>query len=249
MVDTPDLGSGAARRAGSNPVPATRKTMPSFLSEKFIFVHFPKTGGMWFYHLCQMWGIPILELAPSYKSHKTAVYFKDSANWNLLPWIVFYRNPLDWYTSLYNYHIKMDWWWRPTRRGLGFHQFVEVCLAEKPYSQGWYEMVIEPKQKREHSTGQLRWCPPTYMIQYENMYEELEIVMRDILGYPQFTKEILAATRKRNTRSQRGYRGKPPNTYCPALTPELRKKIMKIDKPIFDLYENHDAIVAKWQTR
>lgn len=216
--------------------------MPSFRSEKFIFVHFPKTGGMWFHHLCKLWKLPILEEGPHQASHKRASYFQ---HWDKLPWIVIYRNPLDWYTSLYNYHVKMDWWWRPIRRGLGLHQFVEVCLLEKPYSRGWYETVTEPK-RIGHEPGQLRWFPPTYMIQYENMYEELEIVMRDILGYPQFTKNRLARMKKRNTRSMRGHRGNPASNYCPALSPELRAKIMEIDKPIFDLYKNHDAIVAEW---
>lgn len=244
MVDTPDLGSGAARRAGSTPVPATGRTMPSFRTENFIFVHFPKTGGMWFYHLCNLLGLPILEKGPQYQSHKPAVYFE---KWDKIPWVVVYRNPFDWYTSLYNYHVKTNWYWKPRRRGMKFHNFVELCLATKPYSEGWYEMVIEPKQFG-YSAGKLQWFPPTYMIQYENMYEEFEMVM-NILGYPQFTKEWMEGINKLNARNQRGFRTGICNNHVPALTPELREKIKKADKRIFDLYEKHDAIVAEWQTR
>jgi len=184
---------------------------------------------------------PIIETGPAANSHRAAVYFN---GWDRMPWIAVYRNPFDWYASLYNYHVKMDWSWKPRLNGITFHNFVDYCL-EAPMSRHWESLVLNPRKLCHKKSGKLSWIPPLYMIQYENMYEEFEIVLR-ILGYD-VTKEQMDAFPKRNIRSQRGLRSGIINTHCPALTPKLRERIAVSDATLFKYYENHDEIVAGWR--
>ena len=225
--------------------------MASFKTKDFIFVHFPKTGGMWFGDMWRQLKLGPVNKAPNLVGHKPAAYFKD---WDKLPWVAVYRNPLNWYASLYNYHVKMNWYWDPRLKGTSFERFVEICLEKQPMSKIWHNMVVKPKQEfgalkaKPMKSGKLQLQllpPPTYMIQYENMFEELEIVLHDILGYD-VTKEQLEALPKQNAHNHPGLRDRIYNNNVPALTPRLRERILEADASIFEYYKNHDAVVAEW---
>lgn len=201
---------------------------------------------MWFYQVWEALGLsPILELAPHDDGHKPITFFK---NYEKLPSIVFYRNPLDWYGSLYSYHIKTDWQWLPNSKGISFYDFVKTNLTISPMSKEWDELVLKPRSKSviisEYRCKTLLGSitvpicgplPPVYMIQYEQMHSDLEIVL-NILGFKFYnfniTKELLHGFPKINS-----------GPVHQELIPELREQILKIDAPIFEYYKAHSIAV------
>ncbi len=70
------------------------------LSNYFVFIHFPKTGGTFFRELCRKyapskWEVKIVEDHPTINDIP--------AEYKNLPILGFVRNPFDWYVSWYNY--------------------------------------------------------------------------------------------------------------------------------------------------
>lgn len=188
--------------------------MPSFRTKEFIFTHFYKTGGVWFYYVWKKLNLsPILETAPVDAGHQPITFFKD---WQKLPSIVFYRNPLDWYGSLYSYHIKTDWQWVPDLKGIPFYDFVKFYLSNSPMCELWNTLILEPQNGRTN--------PRLYMVQYERMHEDLEIIL-NTLGF-NITKEQLYSFPALNAGP-----ADPPK-----LSLELKEEILKTDKLIFSYY-------------
>jgi hypothetical protein len=71
------------------------------ITEHFVFVHMPKTGGAFVRELCRRYLSPIRE----FKLHPT--YSQLPPEFSGLPAISFVRNPWDWYVSMYHYaHVQ-----------------------------------------------------------------------------------------------------------------------------------------------
>ncbi len=204
--------------------------VPSFRTKEFIFTHFYKTGGMWFHHLWNSLNLsPILEEPPREEGHQPISFFKD---WELLPSIVCYRNPFDWYESLYLYHIKTEWMWVPRLKGILFNDFVELSLSENPMSKLWSELVLEPQKKvTEYCNKTLSEHPKIYMVQHERMCEELGAILND-LGF-NITKEKLFTFPKINSRTK-------SNRIPLEMSSGIKEKILNVDRLIFDYYINYN---------
>lgn len=150
---------------------------------------------------------------------------------------------MNWYGSLYSFFEKVNWKFRPMMKDITFHQFVDLMLEHEPMSQVWYNFVDKQLIMASYLTPKK---PQVYMIQYENMYAELAMVMNKF-GF-EVTPGHFRNTLRQNERRELMHGNMGPQ-FPPALTPKQRERILEVDKPIFDLYERHDAIVAEWQTR
>jgi hypothetical protein len=111
----------------------------AIFTDRFLFLHIPKTGGMWVKSVLTSMGIPFQELGhqhehfPSLKCHKPADFFDSRFIFT------FVRHPITWYQSRWAFRMKMGWQpkhpldWNCASND--FNNFVERAIGYHPG--GW----------------------------------------------------------------------------------------------------------------
>ena len=108
-------------------------------SSKSLFLHIPKTGGMWIRHAYKVCNIDHFEIAMTHSHFPHLLNFKPKSFYSSLYSYAFVRHPLSWYQS--RWAFRMRYGWNATHpldyncHSNDFQKFVEACLAYKP--SGW----------------------------------------------------------------------------------------------------------------
>lgn len=108
-------------------------------TDKSLFLHIPKTGGIWIRHVFKVCGIPYYEISdqhahfPHLLNYQSEQFYKDHYIFT------FIRHPLTWYQSRWAFRVKHGW---RAQHPLDFncasndfHVFIENVLNYKP--NGW----------------------------------------------------------------------------------------------------------------
>lgn len=130
--------------------------MAKIIDNKFVFYHFPKTGGQWFSVAMMNAGINIderyLELNDCHWTKKMILeserYKPFHGSIKELPGVIIRRDPIDWYMSYWNYQKKNEWkgfvasWWSKEVYDYisnDFNQFIDKMYDKHPglYTRLW----------------------------------------------------------------------------------------------------------------
>lgn len=108
-------------------------------SEKTLFLHIPKTGGMFVRHVYKVCGIPHYEIGDQHSHFPYLLRLNDESFYKNLNTYAFVRNPLSWYQSRWTFRVKYGWKAiHPLDFNCAsnnFHQFVDNVLKYMP--DGW----------------------------------------------------------------------------------------------------------------
>lgn len=114
-------------------------------TDKCIFLHIPKTGGMWVKYALSVAGIPFYEIGqqheyfPLIRNHQSPEFFENKLVFTMV------RHPILWYQSRWAFRIKHGW---QARHPLDwacasndFHKFVNNVFDFAPH--GWCNWLFK----------------------------------------------------------------------------------------------------------
>lgn len=144
--------------------------MSTSLLTRSIFVHVPKTAGLWVNHVLTAAGIPHQVLSEQTYARSWAHYghadLRDLAKYDLFKF-AFVRHPLDWWRSFCGFRMNTGWY--PEHeidsvcRSDNFCEFVEQVIEKLPgYASLMYERFVGSVANRIEFVGR-----------YENLAEDL----------------------------------------------------------------------------
>lgn len=78
-------------------------------TQNSLFLHIPKTGGMFVRHALKICNIPNYEIGDQHSHFPYLLKFNDEDFYKRLNTFVFVRNPLSWYQSRWAFRVKYGW--------------------------------------------------------------------------------------------------------------------------------------------
>jgi hypothetical protein len=194
-------------------------------TNKALFLHIPKTGGVWMGHAMRRAGIEITQIGPQH------IHFPQltNADWEgqIKDKFVFamIRHPLTWYQSRWAFRIKHGWSMiHPLDANCAsndFHTFVDLALKYKP--DGWVTWLFE--QYINNVPGGI-----DYVARLENCVEDA-VELLTISGH-KFDEEELRSTPRVNDSDIDGLSSKHWATY----TPELMERVLAVESRVINRY-------------
>lgn len=122
-------------------------------TDKCVFLHIPKTGGIWIKSALVFAGIPFEEIGQQHEHFPYLYDFKPKSFFDNRMLFTMVRHPIPWYQSRWAFRIKHGW---QARHPLDwacasndFHIFVEKVLQLAP--DGWCNWLFKQYCEREGS--------------------------------------------------------------------------------------------------
>lgn len=112
----------------------------ALVTDKLVFLHIPKTAGMFFRHVFKVCKIAHNEIGEQHSHFPELYRYQPSSFFDDKKIISFVRHPLTWYQSRWAFRVKHGW--KPQHpldfncASNSFHQFVDNLLRYKP--DGWF---------------------------------------------------------------------------------------------------------------
>jgi hypothetical protein len=193
-------------------------------SDKFVFLHIPKTGGVWVtYALKQAIQTSMIGQQHSHFPQLLQLYDED---WYKQRYIfTMIRHPITWYQSRWAFRVKHGW-----RLGHpldfncstnDFHAFVEAVLKHKP--DGWLTWLYN--QYIENVPGGI-----DYVARLEKGVGEVKHVLKE--AGVEYKDEQVENIPRINDSDMGGHSSK----YWAKYTPELFDRVMAVESKIIDRY-------------
>lgn len=194
-------------------------------TDKFIFLHIPKTGGVWLSYAMKRAGLPVTMLGHQH-SHFPQLLVLHDEDWYKKHFIfTMIRHPLTWYQSRWAFRIKHGW-----RIGHpldfncatnDFHTFVDLALKFKP--DGWvtwlYEQYINNVPGGIDYVARLEYCADDAV----KIFTQVDA---------KFDEEKIRGTPRANDSDMDGFSSK----YWAVYTPELMERVLAVESKIIDRY-------------
>lgn len=215
----------------------------ALVADKFMFLHIPKTGGMWIRHAIKVLGIDHFEVADQH-THFT----KNGENDRLLAAhskefyknkfiFSFVRHPLSWYQSRWAFRMKHGW--RPSLHPLDFNcasndfaVFVDNAIRYRPT--GWVT------EEYTNFIDNVPW-PINFIGRCENIVEDLITALK--LSGEDVDESLVRSIPKINDSD---LDGKPPKFWAP-YTIELIDRVLATESvPITRYYSDYKLEIDAW---
>lgn len=191
---------------------------------KSIFLHIPKTGGIWVRNAIKRANIDTFEYGEQHSHFNELLKYRDEQFYKKKFIFTFIRHPLSWYQSRWAFRIKHGW---QMRHPLDFNcasndfcEFVKNCIEYKP--EGWvswlYQSFIDKAPK------------DVFVGKQENLVGDLIDALHD--AGEVFDEQLILDTNRTNVSDMHGKSSKDMAVY----TTDLIDKILDIEKPIIDKY-------------
>tara|TARA_R110000868_G_scaffold150227_2_gene373234 strand:- start:8105 stop:8749 length:645 start_codon:yes stop_codon:yes gene_type:complete len=193
-------------------------------SDKLVFLHIPKTGGMWVsYAMKRAFDTSMVGHQHSHFPQLLQLYDEKWYKQRFIFTMV--RHPITWYQSRWAFRVKHGW-----RIGHpldfacatnDFHSFVEAALDFKP--DGW--LTWEYGQYIDNVPGGI-----DYVAKLENGVDEIMRVL-DIAGV-EYDPKIIKSVPRVNDSDMGGH----PSKYWAKYTPELFDRVMAVENRVIAKY-------------
>ena len=198
-------------------------------TDKFLFLHVPKTGGIWVKQVLTHIGINYQELGhqhehyPSLSKHKPPEFFQDRYVFT------FVRHPITWYQSRWAFRMKMGWQaqhpldWNCASND--FNTFVQRTLSFCPA--GWCTWLYNSYINHYRPDGR---CLVDFIGRTENLTDDLISVLNHV-GHD-FDESQVRQYSETNTSSLDGRRPKDIAKY----SPDLYKRIINTESIVINRF-------------
>lgn len=193
------------------------------LLEHSTFYHLPRTGGTWVTEVLLSGAVKgNIATVRSFKREVDAfINNKHVPPATLKPKnfsFAFVRHPLDWYKSVWKFRTKHDGTWKvkrycelTTKCGRNnFPEFIDALI--KNYPDGYYNKVVD------------KFSPVDFMGRQETLVDDLIIALT--MAGEKFDEKAIRNYKQTNVSRKIGL----------SYTPEQKKKLLKIEKKVIDLY-------------
>jgi len=194
-------------------------------TDKCIFLHIPKTGGIWIRHVFKVCGIPHYEIGEQH-SHFPFLFNLQPPEFYKNHYIfTFVRHPLTWYQSRWAFRVKYGWRAQHpldfNAASNDFHVFIENVLNYKP--NGWvtweYLNYIDEVPNKIDFVGRM-----------ENLVEDTIFALR--AAGERFSENAVRSIPRINDSDMDGHSSKYWATYTPALV----DRVLAVDGEIIRRY-------------
>lgn len=141
------------------------------ITDKFVYVHFPKTGGQFVRHAIEQLGIPHYEYG-EYHAAPPAI----GKEYLGLPFVTTIRHPVTWYQSRWYHRVRLGW--------LLEHP-VDWACASNDFNQFVMNLIDHDERGRCTAFTKLfartnAYTKTTYVIRNEFLTRDLAIVLREL---------------------------------------------------------------------
>jgi hypothetical protein len=185
--------------------------MTTVANDRLVFVHIPKTGGMWVAAALVAAGVPVNELSTDTNFHP---YLRQLDREGLFTF-AFVREPLSYYGSVWNFFQGKEIEWEPVRRWIHepFPIFVDQLAQHAP---GWlkrfYEQYVGPPEE-----------PIDFVGRYERLVEDLILALR--LAGQDFDEQALRALDPMNVTGPR-----------PSCSVEITERLAIAERGVYERF-------------
>ena len=198
----------------------------AIISDKFVFLHIPKTGGVWATHAMRQ-VVPIEMLGDQHNhfpsllvnSTLTEEWFREKFIFTMV------RHPISWYQSRWAFRVKHGWRMEHPLdyhcASNDFHQFVENALEFKP--DGWVSWLYNTFI--ESVPGGI-----DYVCKLESGVDDLHTAL--LRSGVQHEKSTLSNLKRVNDSDMGGF----PSKYWAKYTQELYDRVIDVESHCINRY-------------
>jgi hypothetical protein len=194
-------------------------------TDKLVFLHIPKTAGLWFRHVFKVCKIQHAEIAEQHSHFPELLRHHDQEFFKKRKIISFVRHPLTWYQSRWAFRVKHGW---KSQHPLDFncasndfHKFVENVLRYKP--DGWFtwecRMFLESTPHGVDFVGRS-----------ENLVEDTITALR--LAGEKFSEKAVRSMPRINDSDMDGR----PSKYWAKYTETLARRVLAVEREVIGRY-------------
>jgi len=191
---------------------------------KSVFLHIPKTGGIWVRNAIERTNIKTFEFGEQHSHFNELLKYRDKQFYEKKSIFTFIRHPLSWYQSRWAFRIKHGW---QLRHPLDFNcasndfcTFVKNCIEYKP--EGWvswlYQSFIDKAPKN------------VVVGKQENLAGDLIDILHGAGEI--FDEQLMLSTNRANESNMHGKSSKEMAVY----TTDLIDEVLDVEKLIVDRY-------------
>lgn len=196
----------------------------AIISDKFVFLHIPKTGGVWATHAVRQ--VAKIEMLGDQHNHFPALLDLRPEAWFKKKFIfTMIRHPISWYQSRWAFRIKHGWRMEHPLdyhcASNDFHQFVDNVLSFKP--DGWVSWIYNTFI--ESVPGGI-----DYVARLENGADDLHTAL--LKSGVEHQKEQLSRLSRANDSDMGGY----PSKHWAKYTDELFDRVMDVESHCINRY-------------
>jgi hypothetical protein len=196
----------------------------AIISDKFVFLHIPKTGGVWATHAMRQ--VAEIEMLGDQHNHFPALLDLRPEAWFKKKFIfTMIRHPISWYQSRWAFRIKHGWRMEHPLdyhcASNDFHQFVDNVLSFKP--DGWVSWIYNTFI--ESVPGGI-----DYVARLENGADDLHTAL--LKSGVEHQKEQLSRLSRANDSDMGGY----PSKHWAKYTDELFDRVMDVESHCINRY-------------
>jgi hypothetical protein len=203
----------------------------ALVTEKSVFLHIPKTGGIWIRHAFYACKIHYAEVGKEHTHFPELLELKPHGYYNDRFIFAFVRHPLAWYQSRWAFRIKSGWCAaHPLDYNCAsndFRTFVDNALKYRPT--GWvtkeYNNYINTIPRQINYVGRT-----------ENIVEDTLESFK--LAGEKYDEKIIRSIIRANDSDLDG----KPSKYWATYTPELADRVMKVEHEIIERYYNNSIV-------
>lgn len=193
-------------------------------TDKLIFLHIPKTGGVFFRHIFKVCGISTIELGEQHSHFPELLRYKPPEFFQQRKIITFVRHPLTWYQSRWAFRVKHGW---KAQHPLDYNcasndfpTFVDNVLKYQP--NGWFSwecrMFIDNAPKID------------FVGRTESLIEDSIAALK--LAGEKFNEKIIRSIQRTNDSDMDGKTSKHWAQYDPSLM----RRLMAVEQEVVKRY-------------
>lgn len=197
----------------------------ALMSDKSLFLHNAKTGGMWVRHIYKVNHIPHEEIGQEHSHFPALFNFRSKEEFQKRFIYTFIRHPLSWYQSRWAFRLKYGW---KADHPLDYNcasnnflRFVENCLEYKPT--GW--VTYEYKNYIDNVPWGIN-----YVGKIENIVEDSITIMK--MAGERVSIPVIRSMLRTNDSDLDG----KPSEYWAKYTPKLVERVLQAESEIIERY-------------
>lgn len=199
-------------------------------TNRSLFLHIPKTGGIWIRHVFKVCGIEHYEVGDQHSHFPSLLNIHEEEFYKKRFVFAFVRHPLTWYQSRWAFRVKHGW--RPQHpldfncASNDFHVFMENVLRYKP--NGW--VTWEYLNYIDEVPGKIGFIGRT-----ENLINDTITALR--MAGEDFNEKVVRSIPSMNDSDMDRY----PSKHWATYTKELTERVMVVENEIIRrYYHNYD---------